>query len=96
MKFREVKGKKKDGDKILLGKTDGTDGWEAIRLIDVARMVAFKYENENLLYPPPKFRGGEMVLDFLKECIKEPDDIERIAWQFKLRRGIEAKLHFFV
>lgn len=96
MNFRKVKGKKKEGDEILLVKTDGTDGWEAVKLIDIAKMVVFKYQNEDFLYPPPQFRGGQMVLDFLRDCIKDPSRIDFIAAQYKLKKGVELRLHHFM
>lgn len=96
MKFRKIKGKKKEGDEILLVKTEGCDGWEAVKLIDIAKMVVFKYQNEDFLYPPPRFQGGQMVLNFLRDCIKEPDRIDFIATKYKLTKGVEVKLHHFV
>jgi len=90
MKFRKVKGRKAEGDEILLVETVGE---EAITLRDIAEMVVFKYYNENLLYPPtPRRRGGEMVMDFLRECIENPNQIDLVAVKYKLSKGVKLTL----
>lgn len=63
-----------------------TDGEEAVRMIDVARLVVYWYQNEENLYPQPRYRGGMMFLDFLMDCIKEPDNIEGVAERYRLPR----------
>lgn len=93
MKFRKVKGKKHKDDKILLAKTDGE---EAVTMRDIAVMVVHKYYNEELLYPPPRFEGGEMLMRFLRECIKNPDRIDIIAHKFELTKGVKIKLEHFM
>lgn len=93
MKFRKIKGRKKEGDEILLVQTNGE---EAVTMRDIAVMVVHKYHNENLLYPPPKFKGGEMLMEFLRECIKHPDQIDLIASQYELTKGVKLKLEHFM
>ena len=93
MKFRKVKGNKHKDDEILLGRTDGE---EAITMRDIAVMVVHKYYNEELLYPPPKFEGGEMLMRFLRECIENPDKIDLIATKYELTKGVKLKVHHFM
>ena len=92
-KFRKIKGRKKDGDEILLVKTDGE---EAVTMRDLAVMVVHKYLNEELLYPRPQFRGGEMLIQFLRDCIKNPNQIDVIASKYELTKGVKLKLHHFM
>ena len=69
-----------------------TDGEEAITLRDIAVMVVHKYQNEELLYPRPKYLGGEMVMQFLRECIRNPEQIDLIATKYKLQKGVNLTL----
>jgi len=73
-----------------------TDGYEAVTMRDIAVMVVHKYLNEELLYPRPRFRGGEMLMDFLRDCIKSPDEIDVIASKYDLTKGVILKLEDFV
>ena len=93
MKFRKVKGKKHPDDEILLVSTEGE---EAVTMRDIAVMVVHKYYNEELLYPPPKFEGGEMLMRFLRDCVENPDKIDLIANNFELTKGVKLKLHHFL
>ena len=81
MKFRFIPGRKKEGDRILLIQTDGE---EAVKMVDVAKMVVYWYRNEENLYPPPGM-GGEFFLSFILDCIQEPENIDIIAERYKLK-----------
>lgn len=91
MRFRKEVGKKAKGDEKLLVKTEG---WEAITLVDIARIVVHHYHNEDLLYP--QGRGGELVFEFLRDCVKNPDRIDWVASQYKLSKGVVLRLRDFM
>lgn len=71
--FSTMKGKKSEEDKVLL-----YHGFK-IRFVELGEAAAFLYQNEERLYPRSKgFKGGEMLRQFLNECMhrgKLSDDI---------------------
>lgn len=69
--WRIRKGRKMDGDLIV--DLLAPDGWHPVKMSLVGLLTQFFYENEQRLYPPPRFRGGEFFVAFLRGCI-------RIGW----------------
>ena len=48
-----------------------------VTFLEVAQLVVELYKNEDRIYPPPRFKGGSMLLEFLHECIIE----ECVSWK---------------
>jgi hypothetical protein len=63
-KFQWVQGRKHTDDKILL--FNGV----AVEFRDVAMMCLFFMQNEDTLYPPPRFKGADMFKDYIKETLE--------------------------
>ena len=78
-KFDYVQGKKHPNDKILL--FNGI----AVEFRDVAMMCLFFMENEDVLYPPPRFQGGEMFADYIREVLKKRKIPSQDKYQIKKR-----------
>jgi hypothetical protein len=66
LQFRVQRGRKGRQDLILQWLTP-TRGWQTISMTAVALLVEFLHENEGRLYPFG--RGGEMVMDFLRDAV---------------------------
>lgn len=43
-------------------------GWRSIPMIAVAMMTEFFWENEDVLYPPPRFKGGAYFFEYLRDA----------------------------
>ena len=70
-KFKTVQGRKHPEDKILL--YNGLP----VKFEDVALMSIFFMNNEDVLYPPPRFKGAEMFKEYMREVLdtrKIPSD----------------------
>ena len=63
-KFKIVQGMKSDKDRILLY------NGRAVAFEDVAKMCIFFIANEDTLYPPPRFKGGQMFIDYMTEVLE--------------------------
>ena len=64
-KFEYIKGRKKEGDRIM--KFNGV----AVSFQDVANMCIFFMNNEDILYPPEQgFKGAEMFKDYIKDVLE--------------------------
>ena len=46
-------------------------------------MVTF-YQNEENIYPKPRFRGGEYFADFIRECLAVGKVTKEILIKYKL------------
>ena len=51
---------------------------------EVAQLVVELYKNEDRIYPPPRYKGGRMLLEFLHECIIEQGVSWKILKKYKL------------
>ncbi len=55
--------------------TKGDDDWiieawgRPITFAELAQLFIELYKNENRIYPPPRYKGGDMLLEFLHECL---------------------------
>lgn len=67
--FRVRKGRKGPQDEVL----DCWNGiaWVPIKMSLQYMMGRFIYQNEDKLYPPPTFQGGEMFLDQFSKAARE-------------------------
>ena len=63
-KFKIVQGMKSDMDRILLY------NGRAVAFEDVAKMCIFFIANEDTLYPPPRYKGGQMFIDYMTEVLE--------------------------
>jgi len=77
-KIQYKDGVKGEGDKKII--------WNGVQVtfIEVAEIVQALCENEDRIYPPPKYRGGQMLLDFLNEVYKNKGVDESILKRYRL------------
>lgn len=66
--YRVVKGKKAIDDLRLDWWQAGS--WRPVTLDHAALIVDMIAENEDVLYPPPRFKGGQMVMEFVQRARK--------------------------
>ncbi len=75
----------RDDRKIWVASPGGN--YRLLTLASLGVITSLWYRNEELLYPSPatggRFRGGEMVLDFLRDCVEV--GIEKAAEKNNLR-----------
>ena len=72
------KGKKHEKDKIVL-----VNGHQ-ITYKELAEICIIFYENENNIYPPPRFLGGEYFANFIRECLDARIVTPEILKKYKL------------
>lgn len=66
MQFRIVQGRKTPrGDGHDLRIDLRAQDWVAVGMPLVFLLIDFLCENEDVLFPPPRFRGGQMLMDFI-------------------------------
>ena len=65
---------------------------EAITLKDLFSIVKALYENEDRIYPPPKFKGSKMLLEALDYL--RTHTVSETLLKFQLRKP--EKLHDFL
>ena len=72
------KGIKCEGDRLVI--------WNGVQVtfIEVAEIVQALCENEDLLYPPPKYKGGQMLLDFLNDVYMNKGVDDKILQRYRL------------
>jgi hypothetical protein len=75
-------GKKTPGDRVL--RITATDYKVTFR--DIARMCRFMYINEDVLFPPPQYRGGQMFLDYINAATKAKtmEELDHITAHYHL------------
>lgn len=61
MKFKTEQGFKGKGDKRLLVSIGEYSGYEQITYEDLLTIVKFLYQNEDRIYPPPKYKGARLL-----------------------------------
>jgi len=67
MHFRIVEGKKKPGDLRLDWYADRA--WRPVTFEPLFYMTDFFHENEERLFPPPQYKGGEYVMKALRRAV---------------------------
>lgn len=51
---------------------------------EVAEVIVQLIKNEDNIYPKPRFRGGDMLIDFLNECMEIRDVPDELLRKYKL------------
>ncbi len=76
IEFKE--GVKAEGDKKVL--------WNGVQVkfLEIAEIVDQLCKNEDLIYPRPKFRGGQMLIDFLQEVYDNKGINDDICKRYRL------------
>jgi hypothetical protein len=72
-KFKFIQGRKSPEDRIMLYNN------VAVSFEDVAKMCIFFMKNEDILYPPPTFKGAELFKEYIKEVLNTreiPSDLK--------------------
>jgi len=76
-KFTFKKGRKKEGDLIMFYNN------LPVKFSDVAKMCIFFMENEDNLYPPPRFKGAQMFIDYMTEVLETRKIPKNSRYQIK-------------
>ena len=71
-------GNKGPGDKKVL--------WNGIQVVmtDIAEIVNQLCKNEDIIYPKPKYRGGQMLIDFIQEVYTAGEITDDICKRYRL------------
>jgi hypothetical protein len=83
-----IDGKKGNGDKVILIKTNG---FHALTYEDLFKLVKLQYMNEDKIYPPP-FKGKEYLVNALLDL--RDHSVEEVLKKYKL--WVPQKLHDFL
>ena len=67
-------------------------GWVPIRFLTVGVMFDFLYWNENGLYPPPTWQGGNKLLAYLRHAAKH--DIDKAEAGLQAEKAAKAQRLF--
>mgnify|MGYP001162508199 FL=1 len=71
--------------------TKGDDDWiieawgRPVTFAEVAQLIIELYKNEDRIYPPPRYKGGAMLLEFLHECLLKGKVTWDILRKYKLK-----------
>ena len=76
--IKAKRGQKHPDDKIIL-----VNGHQ-ITFIELAKICVIFCQNEDNIYPKPRFRGGDMLIDFLNECMEMRDVPDELLRKYKL------------
>ena len=71
-------GKKHEKDKIVL-----VNGHQ-ITFKELAEIMIVFYNNEENIYPRPRFMGGEYFANFIRECLSTGEVTKEILTKYKL------------
>ena len=74
------KGRKSDDDVII--KYNGIP----ISMKEIGELLLKLWENEDNLYPPPRFKGAQMSMDFIKELFEERELTDDMLRKYKLKK----------
>jgi len=55
-----------------------------ITFMELAEIAVQLIKNEDNIYPKPKFRGGDMLIDFLNECMEAREVRDDTIKRYKL------------
>lgn len=78
MTITSDKGRKGDGDEIIKYNEI------PISLIEIGKLLLKLWENEDKIYPPPRFRGAQMPKDFIDELFEKREMTDDMLRRFKL------------
>lgn len=73
-----TQGKKHKKDKIVF-----VNGHQ-ITYKELAEIMVTFYQNEENIYPRPRFKGGEYFADFIRDCLSEGKVTKEILVKYKL------------
>jgi hypothetical protein len=76
--IKAKKGKKHPDDKVIF-----INGHQ-ITYIELAKICVIFCKNEDNIYPPPKFKGGDMTKEFLVECMERRSVDEDLIIKYEL------------
>ena len=51
---------------------------------EIAKLLLLLWDNEDKLYPPPRFRGAQMSKDFINELFEKRELTEELLKKYKL------------
>lgn len=55
-----------------------------ITFVELAKICVIFCKNEDNIYPKPRFKGGDMLRDFLVECMDKREVPEDIVGKYQL------------
>lgn len=84
--FRVVNGDKKPGDLRLEWWSSARRLWLPVQMSAAALITDFFYENEDHLYPPPRYMGGPYFMGYLAIAAAE-------GWQ-RADRKLRTEQHY--
>lgn len=88
VRLETVLGDKSLSDRIIWAVFETNEGaivrWQAT-LVELGEILRQFYQNETRIYPPPRYRGGEMLVEFLLECMRSTQPIEELAVKYMIR-----------
>ena len=56
----------------------------AITFRELAEIAVQLIKNEDNIYPKPRYRGGDMLIDFMNECMRKREVTEGTLMRYKL------------
>ena len=74
-KFKFIQGRKSPEDRIMLYNNI------AVSFEDVAQMCIFFMKNEDILYPPPRFKGAELFKEYIGEVLETREIPEAVKYK---------------
>ena len=76
--IKAKRGQKHPDDKIIL-----VNGHQ-ITFIELAKICVIFCQKEDNIYPPPRFKGGDMIKEFLVECMERRSVDEDLINKYQL------------
>jgi hypothetical protein len=73
-----LEGTKGEGDKRVLW--NGTQ----VTFLEIATIVDTLCKNEDIIYPKPRYKGGQMLLDFLQEVYDSGGITDELCKKYRL------------
>lgn len=55
-----------------------------ISMIEIGKLLLKLWDNEDKIYPPPRFRGAQMSKDFIDELFEKREVTEDMLRRYKL------------
>ena len=78
MNISTEKGTKSDDDEIIRYNK------LPITMIDIGKILLKIWENEDKLYPPPKFKGARFLKEFIDDLFEKREMTDNILRKYKL------------
>lgn len=60
--------------------------WNGIQveMVDIAKITLQLCKNEDIIFPKPRYRGGQMLIDLLQDVYNEYEISDRILREYRL------------